>query len=353
MGRRAFNFDWVIFITVILLVSLGLVTLLSIEPNSFYQQLVFALLGFGLFLIFSRIDFRWYRYLDTYIYAGVILVLLLTYLGPDVRGATRWLAIGSFRLQPSELVKPFFILAISGFLTRIPPINWKRILFHGAIYILPFLLIFKQPDLGNSLIFTSVWLGLIIISGIPARFLVLGVFVLGAFIPLSLNLLHGYQRQRLETFLSPTLDPRGTGYNALQSMIAVGSGEIFGRGFGRGTQSLLKFLPERHTDFIFATLTEEFGLAGGVLLLALFLILLWRLIKTAHIRQEGMLPHLYLMGLFIQLFTHVIINIGMNMGLVPITGITLPFVSYGGSSLISMFIGMGVATAAMQKSKIQ
>lgn len=350
MGRRAYYFDWLIFVPALLLSLLGLVTLLSIDSQSFYQQLVFAFLGLGLFYLFSRIDFSLYSYFDKYIYIFSLIFLLVTFLGPNVRGATRWLEIAGFRLQPSEIIKPFLLLSWSSLLVKYPPTKLKNILLQLGLILLPFLLVIRQPDLGNALIFASSWLGMIFLAGIPIILIAVGLLFVTTLLPLVYNLLHEYQKLRLQIFINPLLDPQGAGYNAIQSVIAVGSGLLFGRGFGRGTQSLLKFLPERHTDFIFASFAEEFGLLGGVVLLSIYFLLLGYLLVKLRKDTQISAEYLYGVGIFMLIFSHTVINIGMNMGLLPITGITLPFVSYGGSSLLSSWIGLGILTAALQNS---
>lgn len=341
MGKHGHYFDWIVFIPALLLVSLGLVTLLSIDRSIFYQQLFFFGTGLLLFWLFLKIDFSIYPYLDWIIYTFGIVFLLTAFLGPNVRGATRWLEIGGFRLQPSEIFKPFYLLAISSLLVRFPPVKFKNMLYHAGLFIIPFFLIFRQPDLGNAVIYLCIWLSLLLVAGLQAWVFISGVMITTVTIPLTYELLHYYQKLRILTFLNPYLDPKGAGYNAIQSMIAIGSGELFGRGFGRGTQSLLKFLPERHTDFIFASFVEEFGFLGGIILLVIFFIFLWRLLRfsTGSVSSQ---VFLFRIGTFILFFTQVIINIGMNMGILPITGITLPFVSYGGSSLLSFWIVLGM-----------
>lgn len=348
---RHFNFYWSLIIPIVLLVSLGLVTLLSIERSSFFDQLLFTGVGLVAFVIFSKIDFSLYRYLDKFIYVACIIFLLLSYLGPNIRGATRWVSLGPIQLQPSELVKPFFLLAIVSLMTRYPPVKIKYILLQLILFLIPFLLVLKQPDLGSSLIYVAIWLTTIVVSGIPLR------YIFGAFtafliaIPTGYEFLHEYQKDRIVTFLNPLHDPAGAGYNAIQSMIAVGSGRLFGRGFGRGTQSMLSFLPERHTDFIFASFVEEFGLIGALVVLIIFFYLLWKLLKLAEAQDDGSVEHLFVIGAAMMVFAHVLINVGMNIGLLPITGITLPFVSAGGSSLLAMFITIGLTTSAIQHSR--
>ncbi len=305
----------------------------------------------GALLFFSKVDFSLYQYIDRFLYIGGILFLLVSYLGPNVRGATRWLVIGEFQLQPSELFKPFFLVSIASLMLRYPPTKWRNIIAHAVLFIIPFLIVLKQPDLGSALVYASTWIAIILMAGIPLRYIAGAVVSAIILIPTSYELLWEYQKLRILTFINPLLDPRGAGYNAIQSMIAVGSGKLFGRGFGRGTQSLLQFLPERHTDFIFATFTEEFGFLGALILLAAFFFLLLQIIKLGSSRDSQTLAFLYISGFFMLLLTHVVINIGMNIGVLPITGITLPFVSAGGSSLISLFIGLGICMSASQKQR--
>lgn len=351
MGKRTFYFDGIVFVALILLVSFGLITILSIDTNLFYQQLVFAGVGFALFILFTRIDFSLYYYIDKIFYVGIILFLLISYIGPNIRGATRWIQIGNISLQPSELIKPFFLLCMSSFLVRYPPVKFKNLIIHLFLFGVVFLTVLRQPDLGNAIIYLSMWIGIVIIAGIPLRYITGASLILTIFLPLIYGLLHDYQKLRLLIFINPLLDPRGAGYNAIQSMISVGSGKLFGRGFGRGTQSLLQFLPERHTDFIFASFTEEFGFVGGAILLGVFFILLFRILYQANKKSANQLSFLFLTGTFIQLFTHIIVNVGMNIGIIPITGITLPLLSSGGSSLIGTLVGLGIYMSAIQDSR--
>jgi rod shape determining protein RodA len=268
--------------------------------------------------------------------------LIVSYLGPNIRGATRWIMIAGFQLQPSELVKPVLILFFAWLISKYPPREIKNIPIHIVLFILPFLLVFKQPDLGSSLVYMSVWIAMMLGGGLSVKFFISASFILSLIVPFAWHSLAGYQRNRFETFINPYVDPKGAGYNALQSAIAVGSGQIFGKGLGRGTQSHLRFLPEFHTDFIFATLIEELGFIGGILLFATYCLLLWRLIMLMWQWNHNLFLFSYATGLFAMIISQTFINIGMNMGLLPITGITLPFVSYGGSSLLSLSISFGM-----------
>ncbi len=346
MGRNTFHFDWLTGVLLLCLGTFGLFLLLTINQALFVQQLFYFLLGLVLLVVFSRIDATllwWFAPLG-YVLANIFLAL--SFLGPSIRGATRWLVIGSAQLQPSELVKPLLLLAFARFLSQYSPRNIRYLPLHLGLFILPFLLVFRQPDLGSSLVYVSFWLAMLIGGGLSLIVVFGGGLVVGVMLPVIWQFLASYQRARVLTFLNPGLDPHGAGYNALQAMIAVGSGQLFGRGLGLGTQSHLRFLPEYHTDFIFATLVEELGFMGGVLLLGTYAALLWRIIEPL---VRGLItrsfPFIYSVGLFTMMIVQIFINAGMNMGIIPITGITLPFVSYGGSSILSLSISFGLLWA--------
>lgn len=342
MGRHNRRFDFATALTIVLLGMFGLFVLLTVGTDVFWQQLVFFVVSLALMFGLTLLDpviLAWFSPIG---YLLMDVFLAMSYLGPNIRGATRWLIIGPVRLQPSELMKPVAILAFSYLIARYPPRKAGYMLFHVALFLVPFLLVFKQPDLGSSIVYAAMWLGMMVAGGLPLGVLAgsVGVGVLG--VPIVWNLLHDYQRSRILTFLNPALDPRGEGYNAIQAMIAVGSGQLFGRGLGLGTQSHLRFLPEYHTDFVFATLVEELGFIGGFFLLLGYAFLLWRVIAPL-VKREVVepFPYVYSIGLFTMILTQVTVNSGMNMGLLPITGITLPLVSYGGSSLLSIAISFG------------
>jgi len=346
MGRIFRNFDWITTLLLILLGSFGMFILLTINPALFTQQMLYLILGLVLLYIVSRIDpiILWWSAPIGYILANILL--FLSFFGPAIRGATRWIFVGPLQLQPSELAKPLFLIAFARAIAAYPPRYIRYLPLHVAIFALPFLLIFRQPDLGTALVYASFWIAMMLAGGLPVRYLAASVLALVVVSPLLWGVLAPYQRARIETFINPTLDPRGAGYNALQATIAVGSGQWFGRGLGRGTQSHLRFLPEYHTDFIFATLVEEFGLVGGFLLLTIYGALLLRILAPL---LRGLIsdifPFAYAVGLFTMILTQIFINAGMNMGIIPVTGITLPFVSYGGSSILSLTVAFGLSWA--------
>lgn len=342
MKRLFANFDWGIFISLIVLLIFGLMIIRSVVPEFFLPQLVYAFLGLIVFFLFTQLDYRIFLKLGGIFYFISIIGLVLTFVfGAVARGSIRWIQIGGFTLQPSELVKPFLILSFASFFVSRPITNLQSLISNLCLLILPALLIFGQPDLGSSLVVVFFWLGIAFAVGVPWR--LAGVFGLltAIFLPIGWFFLQFYQKARILTFLNPFSDPLGAGYNVIQSMIAVGSGQIFGRGLGRGTQSHLRFLPERHTDFIFASLSEELGFLGALFLILTYAFLFWRILKIAGKTKEKF-GFLVCLGVFGMLFVQVFINVGMNLGLVPIAGITLPLISYGGSSLVATMISLGI-----------
>ena len=350
MWRQLDHLEAPFVIPLIVLAGFSLAVIGSINSALATQQLVFFILGAILFIAFFLFDHTIFKSLGWQLYAIIIIMLALSFLGPSVRGSTRWLDIFGFRLQPSEFVKPLFLIVQAAFLVRFPLKTFKHIVFFFAIFLLPAFLVFKQPDLGNSLVYIGTTIALAFVGGMPLRvFLGAGVISIIS-MPLIWNVLKEYQRLRILTFLEPQFDAAGAGYNAIQAMIAVGSGEIFGRGLGRGSQSQLRFLPENHTDFIFASLSEELGFIAGSMVLVMYFLLLIVLLHRSRTTEDSFSRYL-IVGCFAQLFLHSVINIGMNIGLLPITGITLPFLSYGGSSILSFSIMMGMAARAMKRKR--
>jgi rod shape determining protein RodA len=340
-----------VILPLILLACIGLFILLTTNTGLFWQQLLFLVLGAGIVYIVSKLDSVVLWWLAPYGYIASIFLLIVTYLGPSVRGATRWIMIGNFQLQPSEIAKPLFLLAFARVMTSRSPRTIRNLLFHATILLVPALLVFKQPDLGTSLVYAFSWFFMMLAGGLSIPLVIAGIAAFAAAAPFLWHVLAQYQKNRIETFLNPALDPKGAGYNALQAMIAVGSGQLFGLGLGRGTQSHLRFLPEYHTDFIFATLVEELGFIGGACLIILYGALLWQLLAP-FIRNRVSNPFVffYTIGLFGMLFAQVVINSGMNMGIIPVTGITLPLVSYGGSSILSLAVAFGFLFALRRGS---
>ncbi len=335
--------DWIMVLSLSLLGLVGLFVLLTVQPALFWQQLVFLFIGALLVWGVSRLDAVILWWFAPYGYAVSIIFLFLTYLGPQIRGATRWIMIGNQQLQPSEIFKPLVILFMARLISLYSPRSARSWWVHVLVCFVPFLLVFKQPDLGTSIVYLVSWIAMMVAGGLPVIVLVLAAGAGGVLFPVLWGHLKTYQQSRILTFINPLIDPQGAGYNALQAMIAVGSGQLFGKGLGMGTQSHMRFLPEFHTDFIFATLIEELGFVGGLVVFFLYATLLWRMI-VPYMRgnHAQSFVFLYTIGLFTMILTQVLINAGMNMGIIPVTGITLPFVSYGGSSILAISLGFGI-----------
>jgi rod shape determining protein RodA len=350
MNSKSFGIDWFLIIPVALLVVISLVTLFSINPSFFKSQLIFLIISLLAFVFFSQTN---YKILDTYskpIYIiSLILLVLVFFLGIESRGSTRWVDFLGLRAQFSEVLKPFLAISFASYLANIKNHNFKGLLGIFGLLTPIALLIFLQPDLGNALLYVGVVLATTIYLGFSFKYFVGLLLPFLAVFPIVWKFLHEYQRQRILTFLDPGKDPLGTSYNVIQSVIAVGSGMLMGRGLGQGTQSGLRFLPERHTDFIFATISEQLGFIGIVIMLICFAFILYR-IYIVFKNSDDQFPKIFAAIIFFAFLIQIFVNVGMNIGILPIVGVTLPFVSYGGSSLLSNFIFLGFL-AAINKGK--
>lgn len=350
--KKAFaKFDWPLFLAALVILILGLVMIDSTAENFLPQQLISAFLGLVFFVIFALLDYRIFLKMKVLLFLGCVAFLFSPFLfGTLTRGAFRWLQVGHFTLQPSELVKPFLVLCLAAFWVEKEKPTFKRF-FLGAIWVLvPAFLVFFQPDLGSSLIVIGFWLGIVLAAGLAWHWLVGGGLFFLLFLPLIWRFLKDYQQQRILSFLNPQHDPLGASYNLIQATVAVGSGQFWGRGLGRGTQSHLQFLPERHTDFIFASLAEELGLVGSFFLIACFAFLLWRILVVAK-KSSDNFGFLICVGIFSFLLGHFFFNVAINLGLLPVTGIPLPLVSYGGSNLLATMIGLGIVENIARQRK--
>lgn len=336
-------------ITGLLLVSIGILVILSSSKELAIQQLVFTLFGFLIFLLISQFDLIILKNLITPFYITIIVLLIaVLILGFETRGALRWIPLGVFNIQPSEFAKPALVLLLARFWSNNLP-TWLNI-FKSVLWSVPFfILVFKQPDLGSTLTLIAIWWGMLLSSQISVKKILMLFLIILLIVPASWLFLHDYQKGRIISFLSPGSDPLGRGYNVIQSKIAVGSGEFWGRGLGRGTQSRLQFLPEFRTDFIFASIAEELGFVGSLLILSLYLFLLIYCLKLAQ--KLAVFSFLVIIGLTSGFVFQIFVNIGMNIGLLPITGITLPLISYGGSSLIVTFFSLGLIISASSSKK--
>ncbi len=346
MSKVFTDIDFALFLPACFLVGIGGLILMSVSPESFPRQFLYIGFALAAFLLFSKLDFKVLLAFAPWLYVVSLSLLLITLvIGNLTRGATRWIEIGSFTLQASEIAKPLLLVFLAWFLAKSG--NFRRFPFAAAFVFTAGLFILRQPDLGSALVVLAGFAGAVIVAGIPFSFLTASIVLFGGASPFLWNFLADYQRARILSFISPMTDPLGSGYNAIQAMIAVGSGEVFGRGLGQGTQSQLAFLPERHTDFIFAALSEELGLLGALAVILAFLLLLWRIIGLLRLAKEDF-EKVFLGGAFATVFFQAAVNIGMNLGLLPITGIPLPFVSSGGSSLLAMSVILGICSSIGQ-----
>jgi rod shape determining protein RodA len=349
--RKGFlgNIDWLLLLFILPVLCAGLVTMNSFIGHSvlFNHQLVWIIISLVVFFVLSSLDIRFlkrtYVLVILYVFFTGLLLLLFVF-GHIAGGAQSWFSLGGFSFQPSDLMKLILILMLAKYFSRrhIEIGNFKHIFISGLYAFIPFVLIFLQPDFGSAIIIALIWLGMILVSGISKKHL---LFVFGV-VALAFGLLwnfsfHDYQKARIINFFSPLSDIQNTGYNAYQSTIAVGSGKLIGKGVGFGTQSRLKFLPEYETDFIFSAFSEEWGFVGVVIIFILYALLIWRILHLALLGTTNF-EILFGVGLAIYFTSHLIINIGMNIGLMPVTGITLPFMSYGGSHLLTEFAGLGI-----------
>ncbi|MDP2873740.1 MAG: rod shape-determining protein RodA [bacterium] len=347
-------FDWPLLVSASLLLFLGLTVLFSTNPEAAKSQLLFAAIGMVAFLLVSSVDYHFWRYSAWHWYfLTMILLVLVLVLGRVARGSARWLTIGQRGIQPSELAKISLILILSRFFYPLSTrwLSLKKIILSIILAGPLVFLVFAQPDLGTTLIILGIWVFLAIYAGVKPSYLLMILLLGGLASYPAWRVLQPYQKERVAMFLNPYMDPLGAGYHILQSKIAIGSGGFWGRGFGRGTQSHLLFLPEYYTDFVFASFAEEWGFLGSLVMIGLFVVLMLRILQIAK-RCEDNFGEMLCVGVFAMLMLQVLINMGMNLGLMPVTGITLPLVSYGGSSLITVMISLGLVQAVARKKRL-
>lgn len=351
--------EWPLFVIPTALALLGILTMhpfgetASLAP----RQLIWLCVALIAYVVCSSLDMRFIRRTPVIISGYVVLLgllVLLLFATHAVQGAKSWFDLGAFSFQPADLGKVVFIALFAKYFSRrhMAIGDFKHILVSGAYAAAPILLILLEPDLGTAVIFSAIWFGIVLVSGISKRHLAI-VFMCGAVAAAGLWFggLHDYQRARIMTFINPASDIHGAGYNAYQATVAAGSGEILGKGIGYGTQSKLRFLPEYETDFIFAAFAEEWGFVGVVLVLGLYALLITRLIGIAR-RSATNFDAFFTVGVIILLSSHVFIHAGINLGLLPVTGTTIPFMSYGGSHLLMEFISLGIISSLAREGRI-
>jgi len=335
------KFDWLLALPILLLLIFSFFILYSVSPSLFPDYYWYFGLGILFFLFFSLFDFEIISAFSKYFYVISIVLLLITLvIGQVTRGTVRWIPIGSFSLQTSEIVRPFLLVFFARFLSE-KQLNLKRLIHAILLMALPLFLILVQPSLGVTALTAIGFLGVFLASEIDKKSILYIVCCILVAAPIVFMLLQPYQKQRITAFLDPTSDPLGVGYNAIQSTISVGSGKLLGRGLGKGVGTQLSFLPERHTDFIFASVAEEMGFVGAMVLLIITAFLFYRIISYTEYSMN-FAARLFLGGLFLTLFAQTVVHVGMNVGLLPITGVPYPLVSAGGSSLLSTMISLGI-----------
>lgn len=392
-NRQWRNFDWSLLAAVVFLLLTGLAAIFSAThgtphgPSEIQRQLIYLVPALVAMMAMLFYDYGWLFTFSRWIYwLNVGLLAAVLFAGHAALGAQRWINLGFITIQPSEFAKLALIITLAKLLSMRPAKD-PRVLLPVALHVaIPFALIFKQPDLGTSLVFGAITLGMLFWSGLPGAILFVllsplfsvglsligwpiwvfyllslafwlwrgfkstapwkwGIFAVNASaalaIPLLWGLLKPYQRQRLVVFMNPEADPLGSGYHIIQSKVAIGSGGLTGKGFLDGTQTQLHFIPEQHTDFVFSVVGEEFGFLGGVFLIAVFLFVVWRGVSIAH-RAKDDYGSLMAIGIVSMLLFHFFVNIGMTIGIMPVTGIPLPFISAGGTSLLTNAAAIGL-----------
>ena len=346
---KLLSIDYVLVISILILGIVSMFAMYSTDGGQFKyhteSHIIRFLIFFIMFIVLSFIQIRFWHNTSYLIYIFFLFLLLcVKYFGLTSSGSQRWLNLYFMNLQPSELMKVGLILFLAKYYHRIPieSINKLRYLFLPTfVLIFPVLLVVMQPDLGTSLLIASGGLVVAWLAGVRVKFFAYSLLIFIALLPIAISFLKPYQKSRILTFLNPERDPLGAGYQIIQSKIAIGSGGMYGKGFLKGTQSYLEFLPEKHTDFIFTLFSEEFGFFGSILLIFLYALLIYRIIKIGF-SCRSFFAKLYCFGFSSALFLYVFVNIAMVVGLLPIVGAPLPIMSYGGSSMLSIMIGLSI-----------
>ncbi|BCB97445.1 rod shape-determining protein RodA [Dissulfurispira thermophila] len=351
------NFDWITFSLIMSLAIIGIMTIYSAtrpplgseeHPDFYLKQILWLFISTGVLFVIVSFDYIWFYRLSYPLYGlGILLLLIVLFIGRTSMGAQRWLSIGPISFQPSEFFRIFFILVFSSYLTNmsrnyVDKISIKNLFLFG---ILPLILLIKQPDLGTAILLMSLFVVLSLSKGISKKIITAIVIISLISIPFLGHIfwegLKDYQKNRLTAFIDPDVDPAGIGYHINQSKVSIGSGGFFGKGYLKGTQGPLRFLPEKHTDFIFSVFAEEWGFIGSIVLLGIYLVLFLRGLDTA-IKAKDEFGRLTALGITCMFFIYFCVNIGMTLGIMPVVGVPLPFMSYGGTALLSNFAAAGI-----------
>ena len=353
LQEKFFSLNWVLILTICAIVFIGILVLYSAAGGSInrwaFPQLIRFGLGFSLMLAMALTDIRiWLKSAYAFYIISLVLLVFVEFKGHIGMGAQRWVDLGVIKLQPSEMMKVALIVTLARYFRNVTEHGLSDIRYFVPpllLILLPVGLVMKQPDLGTALILLMSGFVLFFVAGLRWRY-ILGMVILAAgAIPIGWNFLHAYQKRRIMTLLNPESDPLGAGYHVMQSKIALGSGGLSGKGFLKGTQGALNFLPEKQTDFIFTMFCEEFGFVGGIFLLCMYCFLIIQgYIITLRCRHH--FGRLLGVGIFTTMFLYVVINMGMVMGLLPVVGVPLPLISYGGTALLTLLMGFGFVLSA-------
>ena len=353
IGRILLRVPWHLLLLAIVLVVVGSLALYSASEGSWApwagRHAIRGVVGAGIVLVLAFIDFKLIRqwsYLFLLVAVGALAVLLVIGSG---QGVARWITIGGFTFQPSEPAKVAVVLALARYFDEQPPEKLQNILIYIPplfLFAVPFLLVMKQPDLGTALALLMGSLAVIFVAGTPWRYILMATVAAGAALPVLWSQLHAYQKARVMTFLNPESDLLGAGYQITQSKIALGSGGLFGKGFLMGSQSQLNYLPEKQTDFVFTMIGEEFGLAGNLFVLSIYVLMIGTILGIS-LRVGSRFAQMVCVGIGMTLFLYVFVNVAMVTGLLPVVGAPLPLISYGGTAMLTVFLGLGLITSAV------
>ncbi|MBI5878934.1 MAG: rod shape-determining protein RodA [Chloroflexi bacterium] len=360
MLRLFRHFDWVLFACVLILSAFGVGMIYSAAPpqgelmDEFYvRQLLYVVGGIVLMLIFTLVDYRFWELWPFLPYIAAVGILgLVAASGQSQFSAQRWLSLGFLPVQPSEIAKILIIISLAKFLADRDSHSqrWYHILFALVLMSIPAALVYLQPNLGTAIVFLVIGVGMLLMWGMRARYLLIMAALVGIGVLIFTFTAADYQKQRIATFLNPDNDPLGSGYNVLQARITLGSGGWTGQGYLSGTQSQLRFLRARQTDFIFSVVGEELGFAGSAAFMLLLIVVLWRMLRAAELSRD-VYGRLIAVGLALMFFFQSVVNLGMNVGLLPVAGIPLPFLSFGGSSVVSILIGQGLIQSILLRHR--
>jgi rod shape determining protein RodA len=354
--RLIANFDWIMFASVVLLTLTGIMTIFSAtrplegggQPSYYIKQVYWLFVGLAAMAAVVSIDYVWFMRASLFLYGiGILLLAAVIVMGAVGMGAQRWISLGPLSFQPSEVFKLFFIFMLARYMSMIRgAMGFKNILTaFFAFLFLPFAMLLEQPDLGTAMMLFLIFILLVLAKGVGRTVLLLAVIISLISVPfvgsIAWDGLKDYQKKRIVAFVKPDVDPEGISYHIKQSKVAVGSGGFLGKGYLKGTQGPFRFLPEKHTDFIFSVFAEERGFLGSIFLLLIYLVFILRGLDTAY-RAKDEFGRLVALGITFMFTIYVVINIGMTLGMTPVVGIPLPFMSYGGTALVSNFIAAGV-----------